>query len=367
MRSVALVAVVATVVAGMVFVARAQNAQAPAAQAQGGQAAQGRGRGANADPYANNATPGTQTFPLAAKAGVDSNARMVAPAGAVNQGPFDPAGWKYGNAWDAPAGSKIWNPVKIKMMQGGKVTGGTFFGAGDASTYCAMANAGYDFIWTEMQHDQRDWETAARVWKTCPHAKAVPGVRVAYTAERAIQHALDAGALLLVVPTVAPVEEAIEARNWAYFQPLGKRSNGGGQAFGPDMWGNVPGGYRNTINDNIVLVLMIETLEGLKNSDAISRVPGVTAVFAASGDLGNFSGYRQGSPDYERAINIVHDAAVKAGVRRCGPLAWRERPDFTCFQAGSETAAIARGVAAELGPLRDTQGKPEVGPFAPKQ
>ena len=50
--------------------------------------------------------------------------------------------------------------------------------------------------------------------------------------------------------------------------------------------------------------------------------------------------------------------------RLCGPLAWRDRPDFTCFQAGSELAAIARGVAAELGPLKDTQAKPESGPFA---
>jgi 2-keto-3-deoxy-L-rhamnonate aldolase RhmA len=130
------------------------------------------------------------------------------------------------------------------------------------------------------------------------------------------------------------------------------------------MWGNVPGGYRNTINDNVVLIEMIETLEGLKDADQIAKVPGVDAVFAASGDLGNFSGYRQGQPDYERAINIVHDAAIKAGKRLCGPLSWRDRPDFTCFQAGSETAAIAAGVRAELGPLANTQGKPEVGPFS---
>jgi 2-keto-3-deoxy-L-rhamnonate aldolase RhmA len=227
-----------------------------------------------------------------------------------------------------------------------------------------MANAGYDFIWTEMQHDQHDWQAVARMWRTCPHAKAVPGVRVAYTDEREIQHALDAGALVVVVPTVDTVEEAIEARNWTYFPPLGRRSNGGGQAFGADMWGDVPGGYRNTINDNIVLILMIETLEGLKNSDAIAKVPGVTALFAASGDLGNFSGYRQGTPDYERAINIVHDSTLRAGIRLCGPMAWRDRPDFTCFQAQSETAAIARGVAAELGPLANTQAKPDVGPFA---
>jgi 2-keto-3-deoxy-L-rhamnonate aldolase RhmA len=317
-----------------------------------------------ADPYANNAAPGTLTFPLAAPAGKDSNAKMVAPPGAVNQGPFDPTSWKYGPAFNPPAGAKIWNPVRLKMMQGGKVSGGTLFSATDPATYCAMAAAGYDFIWTEMQHDSRDWEEVSRMWRTCPNAKAVPGVRVAYTDEREIQHALDAGALVLVVPTVDTVAEAVEARNWAYFPPLGRRSNGGGQAFDGSMWGGVPGGYRNTINDNIVLILMIETLEGLKNADEIAKVPGVTAVFAASGDLGNFSGYRQGTPDYERAINIVHDAAIKAGVRLCGPIAWRDRPDFTCFQAGSETAAIARGVAAELGPLANTQAKPEVGPFA---
>jgi 2-keto-3-deoxy-L-rhamnonate aldolase RhmA len=317
-----------------------------------------------ADPYANNPDAGTSKFPLAAPAGADSKARTAAPPGAANQGAFDPATWKYGTAFAPPAGAKLWNPVKLKLMQGGKVTGGTLFSATDPSTYCAMANAGYDFIWTEMQHGQRDWDQAARMWRTCPHARAVPGARVAYADEREIQHAVDAGALVIVVPTVDTVDEAIAARNWTYFPPLGRRSNGGGQAFDAAMWGGVPGGYRATANDNIVLILMIETLEGLQNADAIAKVPGVTALFAASGDLGNFTGYRQGSPDYERAINIVHDATVKAGVKLCGPLAWRDRPDFSCFQAGSETAAITRGVAAELGPLANTQGKPEVGPFA---
>lgn len=319
-----------------------------------------------ADPYAGNPNAGATAFPLAAPAGVDSGAKQAAPAGASNQGAFDPATWKYGPAFNAPAGSTIWNPAKVKLMQGGKVTGGTVFAATDPSTYCAMANAGYDFIWTEMQHGQTDWQAVARMWRTCPDAKAVPGARVAYTDEREIQHALDAGALVIVVPTVDTAAEALQARDWTYFPPLGRRSNGGGQAFSADMWGGVPGGYRNTANDNIVLILMIETLEGLKNAEAIAKVPGVSAIFAASGDLGNFTGYGRGEPDYERAINIVHDAAINAGVRLCGPFSWRDRPDFTCFQAGSETAAISRGVAAELGNLANTQGQPMVGPFATK-
>src|SRR6267378_3262220 len=268
----------------------------------------------SADPYASNARPGATQFPLAAPAGKDSGARTTAPAGATNQGPFSPGAWKYGGAFDPPAGSKIWNPVKLKMMRGEKVTGGTVFSATDPATYCAMANAGYDFIWTEMQHNDRDWQALARMW--------------------------------------------------TYFPPLGRRSNGGGQAFDPGMWGGVPGGYRATINDNVVLIEMIETLEGVKEADEIAKVPGVTAVFAASGDLGNFSGYAQGSPDYERLINVVHDATIKAGKRLCGPIAWRDRPDFTCFQAGSEIAAIGRGAGAELGPLANTQPKVEVGPLA---
>src|SRR5688572_14360252 len=70
-----------------------------------------------ADPYATNAAPGATVFPLAAPAGTDSNARSAAPAGALNQGPFDPATWKYGPSFNAPQGAKVWNPVRLKMMQ----------------------------------------------------------------------------------------------------------------------------------------------------------------------------------------------------------------------------------------------------------
>src|SRR5436309_3318959 len=140
MKSVIFTAVVSTAVALAVVAAQTPAPQQPAP---------------NADPYANNAVPGATQFPLAAPAGKDSGARATAPGGAVNQGPFDPATWKNGGAFNPPANSKVWNPVKLKMMAGAKVTGGTVFSATDPATYCAMANAGYDFIWTEMQHNDR--------------------------------------------------------------------------------------------------------------------------------------------------------------------------------------------------------------------
>lgn len=260
---------------------------------------------------------------------------------------FSADAFEYGPRNDLEEGqeAEIWNPAKRTLMEGGPLIGGTVR-ATDPRTYCAMADAGYDFIWTEKQHEATEWEQAARMWRTCP-GPAVPGARVAFEDEKEIQTATDMGALVVVVPTVDTVEEAQRAIDWTYFPPMGRRSAGGGQGPG-DMWEDVPGGYRETWNDNVVLILMIETLEGVENAREIAALPGVSAIFAASGDLGNFSGWEEGDPEYERLITEIQTAAEEAGVALCGPLRWAERPGFTCFQAGTEAANIQRGVEAEL-------------------
>ena len=75
--------------------------------------------------YANNPNPGQTQFPLAAPAGKDSGARTTPPAGAVNQGPFEPAAWKFGP--DAPLelrpkGGRIstaysWNKISYRYVR----------------------------------------------------------------------------------------------------------------------------------------------------------------------------------------------------------------------------------------------------------
>src|SRR5687768_17604305 len=84
------------------FTASIAAAQAPRAQPAGQQPA-----------YAIASPP--VTSPLAAPAGKDSGAIRAGLPNGVNQGPFDPTTWKYGPAFNAPAGSKIWSPVKAKM------------------------------------------------------------------------------------------------------------------------------------------------------------------------------------------------------------------------------------------------------------
>ena len=82
----------------------------------------------------------------------------------------------------------------IKMMKGEKVTGGTVFSARHVRKRIAPWRMPATISSGQRCSTIRAiGKPSGRMWKACPHAKAVPGVRVAYTDEREIQHAMDLG------------------------------------------------------------------------------------------------------------------------------------------------------------------------------
>jgi 2-keto-3-deoxy-L-rhamnonate aldolase RhmA len=247
-----------------------------------------------------------------------------------------------GAAFAQNAAPKIYNTAKVKLDNGQQVVGGTVTSA-DPDVYCAMANSGFDFLWIEMQHSPLTYQEVARMIWACRGAPAVPFIRVPDATPGDIQKAMDIGALGIIVPLVDSVEEIRSAVEYTMYPPAGKRSLGNGQygaLYGRD--------YRQTANDNVVIVAMIESPAGVAIADEIANVPGVDVVFAASTDLASFSGMRQGQPDYEALVTTVHDATIGAGRRLGGPLAWRDRKDFTFFQAQTEATFIRMGVEAAL-------------------
>jgi 2-keto-3-deoxy-L-rhamnonate aldolase RhmA len=252
-------------------------------------------------------------------------------------------------AWVAraqqPAGApvRMYNTAKQKLMAGKKIFGGTVESP-DPNIYCAMANAGYDFTWIEMQHSTLTFQDVSRMIWACRGATAMPFVRVPDATEGEIQKATDSGAMGIIVPTVDTVEKAQAAVKWSRYPPQGRRSQGAGQYRG--LWGD---DYRQTANDNMVVVIMIETPSGVANAEKIAAVPGIDVIFAASGDLGNFSGHKQGEPEYEALVTRIHDVVLKAGIKLGGPQAWKDRPGFTFFQAPPETTLIQTGAQVNLG------------------
>lgn len=195
-----------------------------------------------------------------------------------------------------------------------------------------------------MQHSPLTYGDVAKMIWSCRGASAIPFIRVPDATESDIQKATDIGALGIIVPTVDTVEKARNAVKWSKYPPEGRRSMGSGQ-YGA-LWGS---DYRQTVNDNMLVVIMIETPLGVANAREIAAVPGIDVIFAASTDLGNFSGTRQGEANYETMVTTIHDTTLKAGIKLGGPLAWKNRPGFSFFQGPGETALIELGAPVALG------------------
>jgi 2-keto-3-deoxy-L-rhamnonate aldolase RhmA len=234
--------------------------------------------------------------------------------------------------------------VKQKLAEGRPVVGATVV-IPDPDLYCAVASSGVDFTWIEMQHSPLTYQDVARMVMACRGAPAIPFIRVPDATEGDIQKATDLGALGIVIPMVDTVEKARNAVLFAKYPPIGRRSQGHGQ-YGT-MWG---ASYRETANDNIMVVALIENPAGVAIADQIAAVPGIDVVFVASTDLGSFSGMRQGDPQYEAMVTKVLDTTTRAGLKVGGPLAWKDtRQGYSFFQGPDEATLIRCGARVVLG------------------
>lgn len=204
---------------------------------------------------------------------------------------------------------KLYNTVKQKLLDGKQVfsyTQSKFDIAGN----CEAAKH-YDYTWYEMQHSTLEFRDVEAMIAACPHAGAIPMIRLPDAQEWHIQHATDIGALGVVIPTVDDADRAREAAKWARYPPVGRRSAGGGQY--NRIWGINGVNYRQTINNNMLVVIMIETPTGVANAYDIASVPGVDVVIVGNNDLSSFSGYPQNSDEYWHMVGKVHDDVLRAG------------------------------------------------------
>jgi len=212
----------------------------------------------------------------------------------------------------APSGGAarpLYNTVKQKLLEGKQVfsyTQSRFDIAGN----CEAAKH-YDYTWYEMQHSTLEFKDIEAMIAACPHAGAIPMIRLPDAQEWHIQHATDIGVLGVIVPTVDDVDRAREAVKWARYPPVARRSAGAGQAAG--IWGINGINYRQTINDNMLVVIMIETPSGVANAYDIASVPGVDVVIIGNNDLSSFSGYAQTDDKYQMLVTKIHDEVLRAG------------------------------------------------------
>ena len=234
--------------------------------------------------------------------------------GAVSLEPLDagrPWGWAVKDFMENPD-RELYNTAKRKLLAGQQVFSHTI-SAFDVERYCAEAPH-FDFTWFEMQHSTMGYDDVEAMLAACPRVGATPILRIPDALEGSVQKAMDIGMLGIIVPTVDDALEAREAARYARFPPTARRSSGGGQA--TSIWNPVvPSGsnFRESINDNMLVIVMIETLEGVDNALEIATVPGVDVVILGNADMASFSGFAQDSPQYHDLQVRIRNATYRAG------------------------------------------------------
>jgi 4-hydroxy-2-oxoheptanedioate aldolase len=138
----------------------------------------------------------------------------------------------------------------------------------------------WDWIWIDAQHGQHDYNSILGCVRASDLVKTPSIVRVPSHDYGAIGLALDAGASGVMVPMVNTAGEASAVVKAAKFPPLGSRSFGGRRPI--DLYGR---SYAHSANKETLLIVQIETEEGLANVDEIASVPGVDVVFFGPDDM----------------------------------------------------------------------------------
>lgn len=199
------------------------------------------------------------------------------------------------------------NPMRTLLSAKTPLFGSTLM-LGSARSAEIMARCGFDFLMVDMQHGPFDKATATDAIRALVPGPTTAIARVAENSPGAINDLLDAGAMGIVVPMVNSPEEAQAAVAAAFYPPKGVRSRGGSATaiHGDD--------YHAWANDEILLVVMLETARAVDRADEILAVPGVDMCLVGTSDLSLDIGCARDDAAIGEALARVAAAANRHGV-----------------------------------------------------
>jgi 2-keto-3-deoxy-L-rhamnonate aldolase RhmA len=202
------------------------------------------------------------------------------------------------------------NRVK-KLIKEGKRTAGAWAQLCSPLSAECLARGGFDWILIDMEHAGGDIQTLMGQCQAIAAAGtvSVPLVRVPWNDVVWIKRILDAGAYGLMIPYVNTKEEAVRALQSCKYPPLGMRGIAGSvraAGFGRDT-----ASYLKRANDEIFIMLQIETPQAVANLEAIASVPGVDALFVGPMDLSTSMGHF-GNPAHPEVQAVIADIEARA-------------------------------------------------------
>ncbi len=244
------------------------------------------------------------------------------------------------------------NPFKQAIAQG-RAQIGMWLATGDALVAEMMAGTGYDWLLIDGEHAPNDLRgilaqvqaissASAHVAAGSTPAHAV--VRLPVGDPVLVKQTMELGVQTLLVPMIDTPGQALEMARAMRYPPEGLRGMGSGLARS-SRWSRYPQ-YVDEANAQACLLVQVETVEAMRNIDAIAATPGVDGVFIGPADLSTSMGFR-GRPSHPEVV-----AAIEHGLRQirqagkaAGILATQEAQAHRWLDAGASFVAVGVDVS----------------------
>jgi 2-dehydro-3-deoxyglucarate aldolase len=173
-----------------------------------------------------------------------------------------------------------------------------------------LGYAGFDWLLVDGEHAPNDMSSFISQLQALKDSSSAPVVRPPWSEPVVIKRLLDIGFYNFLMPWIETAEQARAAVAATRYPPQGMRGMGTGHR--SNRYGYVAD-YFTTINDNISVMVQIESAKGVDNAEAIAAIDGIDALFIGPSDLSAAMGFmgQPNHPDVQAAMARVLAAGNK--------------------------------------------------------
>jgi len=243
-----------------------------------------------------------------------------------------------------------------KALKEGDMQIGLWLGTAHPMIAEIGASAGYDWCLIDGEHGPNDVPTILAQMQAMSGGDASIVVRVPIGQDWVLKQVLDIGAQTVMVPMVETADQAAAMARAVRYPPDGARGMAASmvRASGYDLQPD----YLDNANDEICLIVQVESARAIENIDAIANTDGVDVVFVGPADLSADMGYtgNMEAPEVvaaiKHAVERIRAAGKAAGIITYGGGNYSYYQDIgaTFLGLAADVTVIAgalRGLAAE--------------------
>jgi 2-dehydro-3-deoxyglucarate aldolase len=193
---------------------------------------------------------------------------------------------------------------------------GAWTSIGHPSITEIFTEATVDFVGIDLEHSTISQAESQRIIAAAHAGGAACLPRVASHNGEQVRRLLDSGADGVIVPMVSTEAQIEEIVGWTKYPPVGRRSFGIARAQG---YGDDFDAYVHTWNDRSVVIIQIESIEGVTNVETLLAHSAIDGVMIGPYDLSGSLGVpgQLDHPTVRDSVQKVVDVARRLG-KACG-------------------------------------------------